>query len=418
MNQLLNTFSRYRSPAQRVDLSQFHDTSIQLLIGFTCLLGIGFALVGADLGFDSMDAAILALALMIPGMIAMFLYPSQPRWSLWILFLDWLACGLALVFSPAIPFALVLLVFPIFFAVLFISPFIGLLTWLGTGSLTYFWFSWSPLPGLPPGWGIFFFTSGVFVGILWQCLRSYQEMIAWSWQNYEQNSAELSQAREHRGQLNQAIHDLTEANTQMIRLNQLLNAARYQAEEAERVKAEFVANVSHELRTPLNMILGYCELIMDFPSVYGRKLPARLLADIAAVQRNSQHLVTLITDVLDISQIEAKKMVLRKDWVAIQNVVNEVVIAVQPLVESRSLYMRTDVQENLSLLYIDQTRIRQVLLNLVSNAARVTESGGITILVETEGDFLKVCVSDTGPGIADEDLAKLFQPFRQLDGSL
>lgn len=399
---------------EEADLSQFHEMPIQVAILFTLAAGIGMAMFGGDLGLGIQPVTLTALGLMIPGLAAQALRTNHFRASVLVIFLDWLACGLYFVLNNSQHNLLGLLSFPIFFAVLFINPQTGLLTLIAAGLVTRLF----PQAVAQADWTVYFSTTLGLVLMVWLGLRPYWEMVSWLWRDFEKSDRELAQAREQRGQLNQAIQDLADANVQMMRLNQLLNAARYQAEEAERVKAEFVANVSHELRTPLNMILGYCELIMDFPSVYGGKLPARLLADVAAVQRNSQHLITLISDVLDIGQIEARRMPLRKDWVKIQNVVNEVVIAVSPLMESRNLYLKIELPEDLPLLYIDQTRIRQVLLNLVSNAARMTDSGGITIKIETHEEELKVIVSDTGPGIPAEDLPKLFQPFRQLDGGM
>jgi signal transduction histidine kinase/DNA-binding response OmpR family regulator len=408
---LLSFFDRRQ---ERIDLSQFHELPIQVLAVCTCLAGVGLALFGSDLGLNPFQITVVALGLMIPGLASIVLTIGHIRLSVWLIYLSWLGCALGFALNSFDHPLLALLSFPILYAMVFIHPLAGFLTCAAAGALTAL-FSQAVDP--VDGW-IYFATMLVLLLVLWLGLRSHQEMIEWLWNHSEESDEELEQAREQRGQLNQAVYDLAEANVQMMRLNQLLNSARYQAEEAERVKAEFVANVSHELRTPLNMILGYCELIMDFPSVYGGKLPARLLADIAAVQRNSQHLVNLINDVLDISQIEARRMALHKDWVSLQNVANEVAIAVQPLIESRSLYLNMEIPEDLPPLYIDQTRIRQVLLNLVSNAARVTESGGITIKIQPAEEQLKVIVSDTGPGIAPEDLSKLFQPFRQLDGSL
>jgi len=401
-----------------LEFSQFYETSVRIMIALTCTGGILVALFGRDWGLHNLQVGLVSLAFIVPGLLALALFSRNFLACIWCLFLDWLGCALILLLAfPSHP-PLVLFMFPVSFAILFLSPWVGLLTWIVTGSFSFIWVHYGvPTQGNGDAY-LLFFSIGALILMIWLVTRSYREMILWSWENYNQNREELDQAREQRGQLNQAIHDLAEANTQMMRLNQLLNAARYQAEEAERVKAEFVANVSHELRTPLNMILGYCELIMDFPAVYGAKLPARLLADIAAIQRNSQHLTGLINDVLDISQIEAKRMSLRREWGSIRSVIDEAIIAVKPLIESRSLYLQTYIPDELPPMYIDQTRIRQVLLNLVSNAARVTENGGITLLVERLDEELKISVSDTGPGIAREDLPKLFQPFRQLEGGL
>jgi len=401
-----------------LDDQQFQGSAVEALVALTIILGIVTALFAGDFGLENFHVILLALWIIVPALAAMALFSTRYRISVWVLFADWLGACLALiVLFPENP-PLYFLALPVFFASLFLGLGASLITWLLVGVLPFQIMDGSRPLGGSGQWWVFIIATGAMVLLLWLALKNYHDMLHWSWQNYRQGQDELRQAREQRGQLNQAVRDLAEANTQMARLNQLLNAARYQAEEAERAKAEFVANVSHELRTPLNMVLGYCELIMDFPAVYGAKLPARLLADIAAIQRNSQHLTSLISDVLNISQFEAQRMSLRKEWVALQDVVNEAVIAVGPLIESRSLYLNIELPENLPALYCDQTRIRQVLLNLVSNAARVTETGGITIQVELTDGQVRVNIVDTGPGIAAEDIPKLFQPFRQLDGSL
>jgi signal transduction histidine kinase/CheY-like chemotaxis protein len=405
---------------QRVplDIYSLQESAIQKIILITCAAGIGLALFGDLLGLSNLDAGLLSITLIIPSLLALRFSPSHYRITAWLVFLDWLivAGALTVIVTPA-PF--IYLAVPLCFAGLFIAPQVSLGAWVVIGAATL---RWAESPGGPgaaaAGWAAAMGSMGVMIGLIWLTVYAYREAAYWAWSTYRTGRDELNQARDQRGQLNQAIHDLGEANTQMMRLNQMLNTARSQAEEAERVKTEFVANVSHELRTPLNMILGYCELIIDYPAIYGAKLPARLVADIAAIQRNSQHLTALINDVLDISQIEAQRMSLRKDWVALEGVVNEAVIAVQPLVESRSLYLKVNIPDEIPLVYCDQTRIRQVLLNLVSNAARVTETGGIAIDVERIEDTIQVSVTDTGPGIAEADLKKLFQPFRQLDGSL
>ncbi len=179
-----------------------------------------------------------------------------------------------------------------------------------------------------------------------------------------------------------------------------------------------MANVSHELRTPLNMIIGFCEMILKAPQTYGRKIPSNLLADLEVVLRNSQHLSNLIDDVLDLSQIEAGQMVLSKENSAVPDIIEAAAIAVKPLFESKGLYLNLQIEIGLPALYCDRTRIREVLLNLLSNAGRFTEKGGVTLHAWREDNFILVSVADTGKGIAEEDKTKLFKPFQQLDGSI
>jgi len=224
-------------------------------------------------------------------------------------------------------------------------------------------------------------------------------------------------ARRQRVELMQVERDLIQANRGLARLSDRLKALTQIAEDARRVKEEFVANVSHELRTPLNMIIGFSELIAKAPRIYGQ-LPPALLADIAAIQRNSQHLSELVNDVLDLSQVEAGRMTLVKDWTTIQDLVKTAVSATQVLFDTKGLYLETELPEEPMPLFCDRTRIREVLLNLLSNAGRYTHKGGVRVKAYFEGDVLQVSVSDTGPGIAPEDISRLFEPFQQLDNSI
>jgi len=169
-----------------------------------------------------------------------------------------------------------------------------------------------------------------------------------------------------------------------ILINRLADGLRQEAEEARRAKEQFVANVSHELRTPLNMIIGFSEMILNAPQTYGAspsggRLPPALLADLAVSLRNAQHLASLIDDVLDLSQIEAGQMALVRARVALPEVIEEALVAVRPLFESKGLSLRADLENGLPEVSGDRTRIREVLLNLLSNAGRFTEQGRVTV---------------------------------------
>lgn len=397
---------------------QYQEDSLRPLSIVTCLTGVGLILVGADQFSQPWQGAALGLVLMLIP-VAAFLFWRDRFWvRVSLLLTSWTVGAFALLFMfPASP-AAGLLSLPVALATLVMNPAAGLIT-TATISLASYIISRENPDILPASvwlienitiWGIFLLTAIAY--------KAMREIIFWSWQSYHTGRKELLQAREHQGELNQAIKDLARANVQLARLNELLSTARSQAEEAERVKAEFTANVSHELRTPLNMVIGFSEAILNAPETYGLPLPPALLADVAAIYRNGQHLTNLINDVLDISQIEARRMTLNREWVALTQVVEEAVSAVQPMFVSRGLYLKPDLPRHLPPVYCDRTRIRQVLLNLLSNAGRFTEQGGVTIDAVLEPDKLTVGVTDTGPGMAREDLAKLFEPFHQFDGSL
>ncbi len=258
--------------------------------------------------------------------------------------------------------------------------------------------------------------SSVWLTILglWAVYRPLRQVIAWSWEHYDQAQQLLSEARNRNAELEQAVGDLVHVNRQLDLLNERLAGMRLLAEEAQRAKAAFVAKVSHELRTPLNMILGLTDLLLETPQVYGETLPPGLLEDLRIVQRNSEYLSKLINDVLDLSQAESGRLVLHKEWVDWRAEIAVVVEAVQPLLEKKQLVLRVDAPPDLPQVYCDRTRIRQVLLNLLSNAARYTERGGVAIRVRRQIDYVVTEVQDTGCGIPAEDLDKIFEPFYQV----
>ena len=187
-----------------------------------------------------------------------------------------------------------------------------------------------------------------------------------------------------------------------------------QLETASRHKSEFLANTSHELRTPLNAILGYTELVLD--DIYG-EVPEKIREVLERVQSNGRHLLGLINDVLDLSKIEAGQLDLSVGQYSMKEVVQSVIAATEALIVEKKLTFTTTIADDLPTGEGDERRITQVLLNLVGNAIKFTESGGIAVdAVSSDGAF-HIAVSDTGPGIAPEDQQLVFEEFRQLDSS-
>jgi len=277
----------------------------------------------------------------------------------------------------------------------------------------------SLLPSLSSVYGLVIAVGGIVAGLLgWAATRALLTAAQWSLFYYERARERMDEAFEQRMELKQIQEDLVQANRELARLSDRLKAMYRVAEEARRAKEEFVANVSHELRTPLNMIIGFSEMITEAPQIYGVRLPPALLSDIAAIHLNSQNLARLVDDVLDLSQVEAGRMALSKEWTSLKDVVDEAILAVRALFESKGLYLEAEVPADLPSVFCDSTRIRQVVLNLLSNASRFTEQGGVRIKVRRERGEVLVSVADTGPGIAPEDREKLFEPFQQLDGSI
>jgi signal transduction histidine kinase len=179
-------------------------------------------------------------------------------------------------------------------------------------------------------------------------------------------------------------------------------------------KSQFIANMNHELRTPLNAVLGYSELLAD--GLYG-KLPDKALQVLARIQANGKHLLGLINDVLDISKMEAGQLSLTLDDYSVENVVQSVVSATGSLAEAKGLAIRTKLPKGLPVGRGDERRLTQVLLNLVSNAIKFTDSGSVEIGVKAVNDEFNIMVRDTGPGISAADQTRIFEEFQQVDDS-
>ena len=185
-------------------------------------------------------------------------------------------------------------------------------------------------------------------------------------------------------------------------------------EIASQHKTQFLANMSHELRTPLNAILGYNELIID--GIYG-DVPPRIHEVLERVDTSGRHLLELINDVLDVSKMEAGQLTLSLQEYSLEEVVQTVSAALEPLAAEKGLTLHAALAPNLPTGRGDERRISQVLVNLVGNAIKFTESGQVAVHATVDDDAFVVSVRDTGPGISEEDQAKLFREFQQLDNS-
>ena len=261
--------------------------------------------------------------------------------------------------------------------------------------------------------------AGVFGGfIAWISIRDLLIVAEWYIRNFHEARHSLDEISSRQVQLQQMQEDLSLANRELARTTQRTRVLEAIAEEARQAKTEFVANVSHELRSPLNMIIGYADLISKSPQVYGSQLPAALLADIKAVLRNAQHLSTLVNDVLDLSQVEAGRMALSREWVSPEKVIADALVVVKGLFKSKNLYLKSEITPNLPLVYADETRIRQVVINLLSNAGRYTEHGGVIVRCQENKNEILFSVSDTGTGIAAADQGRIFEPFQQANRSI
>jgi hypothetical protein len=217
------------------------------------------------------------------------------------------------------------------------------------------------------------------------------------------------------------IRDITrqkQTENEIRRVNLDLAAARDQALQANRAKSAFLANMSHELRTPLNAIIGYSEMLQEEAEETGE---SENIPDLEKIQGAGRHLLTLINDILDLSKIEAGKMDLYSEPFEIAPLIREVVATLQPLIDQNHNTVTVQVPDDIGSMKADITKVRQALFNLVSNAAKFTENGEITVAVDKQhhngSGSVSFTVSDTGIGMTPEQRDNLFQYFAQADPS-
>jgi len=202
---------------------------------------------------------------------------------------------------------------------------------------------------------------------------------------------------------------------EITKRNEELSAKNKEIEKAYKVKSEFLSSMSHELRTPLNSIIGFSSVLLG-PS--GDPLSPDQRMALEKVLKNGKHLLQLINDILDISKLESGRMMLSVETEDISTIISNCVLIVEPLIQSKRLNLTQDIQQNLPPLTTDIVKVRQVLVNLLSNAAKFTEKGGITISVrQSETGVVSFFVKDTGIGIERKNFDTVFEEFQQVDSS-
>jgi signal transduction histidine kinase len=250
------------------------------------------------------------------------------------------------------------------------------------------------------------------------CLNHIYANLDWYHRRYQRALVNEQIIRDNEIKLKKLVDSLNDYEKYLSQTNQSLIIARDEAEQARAAKQNFVQNVSHELRTPLNMIIGFSEAMINSPQSYGEvKWTPDLRGDIDCIYQNSQHLKSLIDDILDMASLENRQYEVEISNVDLNAIIQEVVLITVSAYRSKGLYLETELSPFLQNVRGDAVRLKQVLLNLLSNALKYTKKGGVTITSKADGRMARVVVSDTGKGIPSEYLERVFDAFFQVDRS-
>jgi signal transduction histidine kinase/CheY-like chemotaxis protein len=262
-------------------------------------------------------------------------------------------------------------------------------------------------------------TQALAVALAWEAVRTLYTALGWAWTMQQRADHLLELSRDRQGELSNALKSVDLANTVLRRTQRELISARRQAEEARLMKEQFAANISHELRTPLNLILGFSEVMYLSPEIYGDlRWPATLRQDVYQIYRSSRHLLEMIDDVLDLSRFEIAGFTLNREPTPLEPLLHDAAELAQDLFRGRPVHLELEIGPDLPPPEIDRTRVRQVLLNLLNNAARFTEEGVVRVEARRADGEIVISVSDTGPGISVDELSHIFEEFYQVDRSL
>ena len=238
---------------------------------------------------------------------------------------------------------------------------------------------------------------------------------------YTEHPDDARQPQRSSPELAQLIHNqqqIETLNETLARTKHELFQARQELAQSDRARSDFISTVSHELRTPLNSIIGFTKLLLNQQIGPLNELQQ---TDLSLINDSAQHLLNLVNNILDLSKIEAEKIELIMDWAPIEKITVGTIASTSVLIENKPIELREDLEPGLPHIYVDNNRVRQVIINMLSNAAKFTDAGQITLsvkkLTKNGQDFVCFSVIDTGIGIRPEDIDKVFEPFHQIDSS-
>ncbi len=240
------------------------------------------------------------------------------------------------------------------------------------------------------------------------------QITEWALSNYQRERRTNEELFEKRQALQLSLKRSEILAEQLQSTNSELETAYAAAEEAKNFRGQFLANMSHELRTPLNAIIGFSETMLQFPIMYDNEsLPMPYEKDLGQIYNSGRQLLHVINDILDLAKVDAGKLEIHMSVVDVKPVINAVISTAKGLLGNKVVKLEQDLLDPLPQAWADESRLRQVLLNLYSNACKYTDAGYIRLFVRLHPDEIEFSVQDTGVGIDPEFHDKLFQEFQQ-----
>lgn len=258
-------------------------------------------------------------------------------------------------------------------------------------------------------------TMVLATGIAAQMSGELYGIAEWALANYRKEREVAGRLFDSQQEIQRSLLRQQALTENLENANQELDSARAAALEAKNFRGQFLANMSHELRTPLNAIIGFSEAMVNYPMMYGNQpLPAAYRQDLDQINTSGKQLLALINDILDLSKVDAGKLDLEIEKVDPDELIKYVLAQASGLKGDKPVKLRRDTPAKLPFIRGDSLRIRQVMLNLLSNASKFTDQGSITVSAYPQDDgTVLFSIADTGIGIAPQDMDKIFEEFRQ-----
>lgn len=258
--------------------------------------------------------------------------------------------------------------------------------------------------------------AGVAV-IAWLGVHQRRGLLAWKIKMTSRSRRREAALQRVQADLESVLRERDRLRDRLYQQRLELEAARAAAEAAARAKAGFIATMSHELRTPLNIIIGFSTAMIEHPEIYeAQTLAPPIAADLAEIRRSGQHLLRLINEVLDLAEVEAGRLDLNLAPLPLVPVLETMLHAARGLVQNRPVQLRREYGGALPMVIADEVRVRQVLLNLLSNACKFTHTGEVALGARADSVEVTIWVRDTGIGIAAADQERIFNYFERVDG--